>query len=58
MELQQDNHDKIKISLTEAELEKELKILTPWKKNHIERFNKLGSKEYDELIQKMSDRGY
>ena len=56
--LQQDNHEKIKISISNVDLEREVKSITGWRKNIIERFNKLGSRDYDAIIEKLSRKDY
>lgn len=56
--LQQDNHDKIKVSISEEDLEREVKIIKRWRKNAVERFYKLSSSEYDKIIEKLHLKGY
>lgn len=56
--LQQDNHDKIKVRISDEDLENEVKSITRWRKNVLDRFFSLGSRDYDKIIEKLSLRGY
>ena len=56
--LQQDNHDKIKVSISEQDLEREIKAIKRWRKNAVEKFYKLGSSEYDKIIERLHLKGY
>ena len=52
--LQQDNHEKIKVSINEYELINELKHFFKWRKNHVQRFFSLGSSDFDKFIKYLS----
>lgn len=56
--LQQDNHDKLKISISSEDLERGVKSITKWRKDVLDRFYKLGSKDYDRIIEILYNRGY
>jgi len=56
--LQQDNHKKIKIVVPKDVLETEIKSITRWRKDVLNRFYSLGSTDYDNIIYKLSLKGY
>lgn len=57
--LQQDNHEKLKVSVSENTLIKEIKMYFRWRKgNMIERLYKIGSHDYDKFIELLSRKGY
>lgn len=50
MELQQDNHDKLRVITTKEVIIKVCSKLFRWRKNQYERFTQLGSADYDRVI--------
>jgi hypothetical protein len=56
--LQQDNDKKIKIVVPKDVLETEIKSITRWRKDVLNRFYSLGSTDYDNIIYKLSLKGY
>jgi hypothetical protein len=59
MQLQQDNKEKIIVTIKESTLEYYLKTYFGWRKNPTyERFKKLGSKKHDEFIKYLQIKGF
>jgi hypothetical protein len=56
--IQQDNSSKIKISISNEDLEHEVRQITNWRKNILERFFSLGSSDFDKIIVKISNKVY
>ncbi len=50
MNITQDNHDKITIATTKEEIIEVCKKVYRWRKDVFQRFQKLGSKDYDYVI--------
>jgi hypothetical protein len=50
IKLEQDNHDKIKVTTTETEITEVVKQLYRWRKDIFNRFKNMGSSDYDRVI--------
>ena len=51
---QQDNHEKLKVTISEEDAIKVIKAHTKWRSGDmLARFRKQGSKEYDTVVKKM-----
>lgn len=57
--LEQDNHDKLVVTISRAGMKAELQRFFRWRKgDFIERFYKLGSSDYDRFIAHLHQKGY